>query len=346
MVEERLQLQGLGVEAPDPGLVEALEPPRGLDPREGVQALGEPQAAIGSVLDRVDQLMGIADAEAGHHQPPGAGVAAAGGIREMEEVVEVAHVHAAVAGLEPHHHGQSLGPALGDGEAAIAALPGEHQDVVRRQHPGDGVGVGGRAGDEEPAALIPGQLGRLAHPLGLGGDQRHRPAGLEGEAAELLLRRRHHVVLRRQRDARWGRRRRLLSGQGLDARIPGGDHRLVALEHLAQRRPAADRMAEGLGDAVAIDEAPVGRPPAVEEQAVLLDDRRAQIARRAGRRHRHPELRGHQLGELAAAVVVEVQAVVGRAPRRRLAGAAAAADGGEIDAQRPRLRATPRTASA
>ena len=64
ILEERLESLVLQVVAHEARLRQADDPARRLDPRDGVQALAHPERAIWTMADRVDELVGIADAKA------------------------------------------------------------------------------------------------------------------------------------------------------------------------------------------------------------------------------------------------------------------------------------------
>ena len=127
----------------------------------------------------------------------------------------------------------------------------------------------------------------------------------------------HHLLRADVRSSLRGRLDGLLStGQRLDVSIPGDDQRLIGFEVLFQRRHRAEAFAVVLRNAVAIDERPIGRAPAIRPESVLLDDRRTQF----GRKHvgfRQPQGTCHRLADLGQSNRREMHAVDGSFAKRR-----------------------------
>ncbi len=319
-IEKALQLQRARVQPPDAGFFQDGQAVRRLHTREGVQALREPQRAVRAVADGVDELVRVANAEAGEKDASLVGAAVAVRVAQMDEAVEVAHIRAARAGLHALHHGESFGEAGAFISDAIVVRVLQHEDEVGGLHTRQRVRVSGGAGHPEAAFFIPGKLHRLHHSLRLGGEKAHLiPLG-HREAGELLLRRQHRLRRGLRRHGRGLRRVELPAlGDGVDERVMPGDERLVRLEALAQRGRVGGGLAEHLRHAVAIDEGPVRRPPAVEPQAVLFHNglpQRGQVIRVTGG---NPELLADDAPHHAQALGIQMQAVIREARRLRTA---------------------------
>ena len=160
---------------------------------------------------------------------------------------------------------------------AIGVL--EAEDVVARLHAGHGLGIGRRTADIKAALGVPGELGGFGDPERFIGEQIDHEAVRDPEGG-LFFGGGHHLL---RADVRSGLRGRLggllASSQGMDVLIPSRHERSIGLEVLLQRRDGTEALAVILGDAVSVHERPVGRSPAIRPEAVLLDDRWAQLGR-------------------------------------------------------------------
>ena len=154
---------------------------------------------------------------------------------------------------------------------AIGVL--EAEDIVARLHARHGLGIGRRATDVEPSLGVPGELGRLGDAERLVSEEIDHEAVRYLES-RLLFGGSHHLLGADVRSGLRGRLDGLLStGQCLDVLVPDRHERAISFEVLLKRWDGTEAFAVVLGDAVAIDERPVGRSPAIRPEAVLLDDR-------------------------------------------------------------------------
>ena len=160
---------------------------------------------------------------------------------------------------------------------AIGVL--EAEDIVARLHARHGLGIGRRTADIKAALGVPGELGGFGDPERFIGEQIDHEAVRDPEGG-LFFGGGHHLLRAYVRSGLSGGFDGLLpTGQRLDVLIPGSHERAISFEVLFKRWDGTEAFPVVLGDAVAIDERPVGRSPAIRPEAVLLDDRWAQLGR-------------------------------------------------------------------
>ena len=259
----------------------------------------------------VDELVGVPNAEARKDHLRLVSVAVGIGITKVEELIEIADIHSAVAGLQALDHREAFGVAM-----ILVGVTGalgvfENKDEIRRLHARHSLRIGGRASDIQTSILVPGHLRGLGDAFEFGGEEidlipfRQREGGL-------LLVWRHDVLGLRGRRLRRHRRGLLAKRHGLNAAIHSGDERLAILEALAEGWSIASGFAEELRDAVAIDEGPVRGTPAVEPEAVLLNNGIADRHKVSGG-GLSTELFRNDLGDDLKTFVGQMNAVAGEA---------------------------------
>ena len=226
------------------------------------------------MVDGVDELMRVADAEAGEHHAALVRFAVAIRVAEVEQLVVVADEHAAVARLHAVRHRQPVGVFPRLGHFAIGQLA-DHDGIVRRRTDFE-VRIARRTRHEHPPALVPRNLHRLHHAILFGSNERHLVAIGHGESGELLLRR-ERLLVRRRRVSRRRRRGFLAVGDCSDAGVSLREQRAMLGKSAFQIRLPARRSGERLRGSITIGEVPIGRPPALRPEAVLGGDCSAKL---------------------------------------------------------------------
>src|SRR5690606_24764432 len=167
---EHLEAARSRLHPPDAAAVETPHPPGRLDIAVRVDALVDVERAIGPPAERVDEMMGVGAAESAKDDSLLVRPAVAVRVLEIEQLVGIAHVEAAVADGDTGRHLEPLGEDDGRIGAAVAVAVLQHVDLVVGYLTRLRLRVCSRADDPEAPALVP----RHPHGLpdhGLGGEE-------------------------------------------------------------------------------------------------------------------------------------------------------------------------------